>query len=298
MGPGSGESGLRIVFAGTAPFAVPTLERLVEAGHDVRLVLSQPDRPAGRGLKPAGSPVKAAATALGLRLTQPDRIRDQSAVTEIAAVAPDLFVVVAYGQIIPGSLLSLPRLGAINLHASLLPRHRGPAPIEWAILAGDAETGVTVMQMDQGVDTGPILTQARTPIAAGETATSLESRLADEGARLMVATIGGLQRGDLKPAPQPSEGATHAPRLRSEDGKLKPEMSALEIDRRVRALGERLGVWWSHPAGPVKILRGHLDGDVAVGVAVKTSEGTYVIDEVQPPGGRRMSAAAWIRGRR
>jgi methionyl-tRNA formyltransferase len=278
---------------------VPTLERLVEAGHDLRLVVTQPDRPAGRGLKLSPSPVKRTAERLGISVAQPERIRDEAAVAQILAVQPDLLVVVAYGQIIPPSLLTGPRLGAVNLHASLLPRHRGPAPIAWAILEGDQQTGVTVMQMDRGVDTGPILAQAALPIAVDETAPSLEGRLAQRGAELMVETIPRWQQGTVYAVPQADEGATHAPRLRSEDGKLNAEMPAQQIDRRVRALSQSPGVWLSLPAGDIKVLRGHLaaadDGD---GLPVVTPQGVYVLDEVQSAGGRPMSAAAWARGRR
>lgn len=278
---------------------MPTLDKLVEAGHDVRLVVTQPDRPAGRGLKLTASLVKTAATRLGLPIAQPQRIRDEAAVAQIGAETPELFVVVAYGQIIPQVLLTMPRLGAINLHASLLPRHRGPAPIAWAILADDEETGVTVIQMDRGVDTGPILAQARVSIAPDESAGSLESRLAEVGASLMVETIAALEAGTVRARPQSDEGATAAPRLNSEDGKLKPEMSAREIDRRVRALSQRPGVWLAQPGGEVKVLKGHVAQDaIGEGLALRTPEGIYVIDEVQPPGGRPMSAAAWARGRR
>jgi len=278
---------------------VPTLERLVEDDHDVRLVVTQPDRPAGHGLKLSPSPVKHAAERLGIKVAQPERIRDEPAVAQILGERPDLFVVVAYGQIIPGSLLTGPRLGAVNLHASLLPRHRGPAPIAWAILEGDQQTGVTVMQMDRGVDTGPILARAAVAIAEDETAASLEARLAQRGAELMVQTISRLQQGTVQPERQPDEGATHAPRLRSDDGKLNPEMSAREIDRRVRALGQSPGVWLTLPAGDIKVLKGNLAADDdRDGLPVVTSEGVYVLDQVQPPGGRAMSAAAWARGRR
>src|SRR5205823_13340603 len=163
---------------------------------------------------------------------QPERIRDETAQDRIRAVGADIAVVVAYGQILPASLLEAPRLGTLNVHASLLPRHRGPAPIEWTILSGDPETGVTIMQMDAGVDTGPILAQERVPIAPDETAPRLEGRLAKVGGRLLVQTLEDLVEGRAQPLPQPAAGATHAPRVRSEDGKLDPaSMSAEEIDR-------------------------------------------------------------------
>jgi methionyl-tRNA formyltransferase len=261
--------------------------------------VTQPDRVAGRGLRLLQSGTKLLALELGLEVFQPERIRDDAAQARIRQVGADVMIVVAYGQILPASLLNAPRLGTLNVHASLLPRHRGPAPIEWSILSGDTETGVTIMQMDAGVDTGPILVQARVPLAPDATAGPLEGQLANLGARLMVETLDKLERGAVTPVPQPAEGATHAPRLTSEDGKLKPAiMSAQEIDRRVRALSERLGCWITLHGVQVKVIRGHLDGAAGDGIPVPTAEGTYVVDEVQSPGGRRMTAAAWARGRR
>ena len=249
-----------------------------------------------KSLSPA---VKVLATKLGLRIYQPERIKEEAAQERVRQVGADVMVVVAYGQILPASLLNAPRLGTVNVHGSLLPRHRGPAPIEWAILSGDAATGVTIMQMDAGVDTGPILAQAPVPIAPDDTAGRLEGRLAELGGRLMVETLDKLQNGAISPVPQPAQGATHAPRLRPDDGKLNPAtMSAQEIDRRVRALSGRLGCWIALNGAEVKVIRGHLGGDVGEGIPVSTTDGTYVVDEVQPPGGRRMSAAAWLRGRR
>jgi methionyl-tRNA formyltransferase len=290
---------LRIVFAGTATFGQPTLNQLRAAGHEIALVVTQPDRVAGRGLRLLQSGTKLLALEMGLEVFQPERIRDEAAQARIREVGADVMVVVAYGQILPASLLNAPRLGTLNVHASLLPRHRGPAPVEWAILSGDAETGVTIMQMDAGVDTGPILAQARVPLAPDATAGPLEGELANLGARLLVRTLDDLAHGRITPVPQPAEGATHAPRLRSEDGKLDPKtMSALEIDRRVRALSERLGCWITFNGVEVKVFRGHLDGEARDGIRVPTTDGVYFLDEVQPPGGRRMPAAAWARGRR
>lgn len=261
--------------------------------------MTQPDRVGGRGLRPLSSAVKVRAAELGLPLFQPEQIRDDAAQAHIRGIGADVMVVVAYGQILPASLLSAPRLGTLNVHASLLPRHRGPAPIEWSILSGDGETGVTIMQMDAGVDTGPILAQARTQIEPNEMAGRLEGRLAELGGSLMVRTLEGINAGAVAPVPQPSEGATHAPRLRSEDGKLNPAtMSAEEIDLRVRALSERLGTWITLKGVDVKVLRGRVDGGTADGIAIPTADGVYVVEEVQPPGGQRMPAAAWARGRR
>ncbi len=290
---------MRIVFVGTAAFAVPTLEGLVEAGHAVQLLVTQPDRPAGRGLKVLQSATKRLALERGVTVFQPERIKDEASQARIREVGADAMVVVAYGQILPASLINAPRLGTLNLHASLLPRHRGPAPIEWSILSGDTETGVSIMQMDAGVDTGPILAQERIALSPGATAPLLEGQLARLGSRLMLQTLDALARGRVTPAPQPAVGATHAPRLRSEDGKLNPStMSAQEIDRRVRALSGRLGCWITLNGVDVKVLRGHPGGDAGEGILVGTTDGGYVVDEVQPAGGRRMSAADWIRGRR
>ena len=249
-------------------------------------------------MKPRPSPLKTLAAELQLPVFQPERIRDEAAQDRIREVRADVMVVVAYGQILPAWLLEAPRLGTVNVHASLLPRHRGPAPIEWAILSGDTETGITIMQMDAGVDTGPILTQERVAIASDVSAGALEGKLAALGGRLLVRSLEDYAAGRIRPAPQPAEGATHAPRLTSEDGKLDPTaMSAREMDRRVRALGERIGTWITLKGVDLKVFRGHPDGQIDDGVPVPTADGVYVVDEVQPPGGRRMSAAAWLRGR-
>jgi len=262
-------------------------------------VVTQPDRVAGRGLRLLQSGTKLLALEMGLEVFQPERIRDEAAQARIRELGADVMVVVAYGQILPASLLDSPRLGTLNVHASLLPRHRGPAPIEWSIVSGDTETGVTIMQMDAGVDTGPILAQARVPLGPDATASPLEGQLANLGARLMVETLDQLQRGVITPVPQPAEGSTHAPRLTAADGKLMPAtMSAQEIDRRVRALSARVGCWITLRGAEVKVIRGHLDGDARDGIPVPTTDGIYVVDEVQPPGKSRMPAAAWARGRR
>jgi methionyl-tRNA formyltransferase len=249
-------------------------------------------------MKSRPSAIKVQAEQLGLPLYQPERIREETAQARIRELGADVMVVAAYGQILPAALLDAPRLGSLNVHASLLPRHRGAAPVEWAILSGDQKTGVTIMQMDAGVDTGPILAQESTMIAAHETAPVLEERLAELGGQLLVRSLGDYAAGRLIPRPQP-DGATRAPRLTSEDGKLDPvTMSAEAIDRRVRALAERVGTWVNLKGADLKVIRGHADGGADAGIPVLTADGTYVIDEVQLPGGRRMSAQAWLRGRR
>ena len=279
-------------------FASPSLNQLREAGHDVALVVTQPDRLGGRGMRTLQSAIKLQATEMHLPVFQPERIRSEEAQARIREIDADVMVVVAYGQILPASLIDAPRLGTLNVHASLLPRHRGPAPVEWAILSGDSETGVSIMQMDAGVDTGPILAQERVPMAPDEIAPRLEGRLAIVGGALLVRTLDDLVVGRVTPRPQPAVGASHAPRLRPEDGKLDPTtMTAQDIDRKVRALAGRVGTWMTLKGVEVKVFRGHRDGDVGDGLPVETASGVYVVEQVQPPGGRVMSAAAWARGR-
>jgi methionyl-tRNA formyltransferase len=264
-----GKATFKLVFAGTAAFAVPSLRALHQAGHDIRLVITQPDRP-GHRMKTTPPPVKLAAQELGLPVYQPERIREPEAVERIRSLAPDLLVVVAYGQIIPRSVLSIPRLGAINVHASLLPRHRGAAPIARAILAGDSETGVTIMKMDEQLDHGPILTGATTPIGEHEDAAMLTARLAELGADALVETLNRLE--EITPVEQDHSQATIAPKLSKEEGDLDWSLDAREIDRRVRGLQPWPGATLPTKRGRVKVLRGHVEGD------------RYVPDVVQLPG--------------
>jgi methionyl-tRNA formyltransferase len=250
-------------------------------------------------MRPQPSAIKRLAEELRLPIYQPERIKDEVSQEKIRAANHDVLVVVSYGQILPAGLIDAPRLGTINVHASLLPQYRGPAPVEWAILNGDAQTGVTIMQMDPGVDTGPILAQEMLPISPRETAAQLEHRLAEAGGGLLVRTLPQLQAGSIRARPQPAEAASHARRLKSEDGRLDPGwMTAEDIDRRVRALAERVGTWMRINGSDVKIFSGRTNGADGEGVPVETARGTYLVEQVQPPGGRRMSAAAWIRGKR
>jgi methionyl-tRNA formyltransferase len=251
---------------------VPSLKALVDAGHHIQLMITQPDRPARRGMKLTRPPVKEAAEELGLPVYQPERIRDPEAVERLRTLQPDLLVVVAYGQIIPPSVLAIPRFGAINVHASLLPRHRGAAPVAHAILAGDSESGVTIMRMDEQLDHGPILAARVTPIGEGEDAAGLTSRLAVLGAELLVETLERLE--GIKAVEQDHGAATVARSFRKKDGELEWEIGAQEIDRRVRALQPWPGVTLPTKRGRVKVLSGHVDGD------------RYVPDVVQVPGKR------------
>jgi methionyl-tRNA formyltransferase len=239
---------------------VPSLRALHRAGHEVVLVVTQPDRPAGRGMKVTPSAVKVVAGELGLPLHQPEKIRDPQTVERLRSVSPDFLVVVAYGQIIPKAVLDLPRLGAINVHASLLPRWRGAAPVAHAILAGDHETGVTIMKMDEQLDHGPILAVRATPIGEREDAAELTARLAEMGAELLVETLENFD--DLRVVGQDHTRTTLAPKLTREMGKIDPAMDPHDIDRHVRALQPWPGVTLpsSEGRGPMKVLRGQVRG--------------------------------------
>jgi len=232
-------------------------------------VITQPDRP-GHRQKITAPPVKVAALELGLEVLQPEKIREASVVEQVRALEPDLVVVVAYGQIIPPSLLAIPRSGVVNVHASLLPRHRGASPVAHAIIAGDRETGVTIMRMDEQLDHGPVLATRSTPIGEREDAPALTARLAEMGADLLVETLGRWD--EIEPVAQQDRLATVAPRLRKEDGELEWDSSAKDIDRRVRALQPWPGVTLPTKRGRVKVLSGHIEGD------------RYVPDIVQVPG--------------
>src|SRR5438874_3838768 len=226
---------IHLIFCGTPQFAVPTLERLVDGGFAVDLVVTQPDRPRGRGMEMAFSPIKQRARELGLPVTQPDRIKNNEEFrTQLANLKPDAIIVVGYGRIIPQWMIDLPPLGNINLHASLLPKYRGAAPIQWAIASGETVTGVTTMRIDAGLDTGDMLLQSEIPIAPEDTAVTLSPRLAQLGAALMVETLQRLEAGKLSPIPQDDAHATLAPVLKKEDGRIDFLRSAHEIHNRLR----------------------------------------------------------------
>jgi methionyl-tRNA formyltransferase len=249
---------------------VPSLRALHAAGHEIPLVVTQPDRPARRGMKLTPPAVKIAAHELKLPVYQPEKIRDPEAVERLRSVAPDLLIVVAYGQIVPRSVLDIPRLGALNVHASLLPRWRGAAPVAHAILAGDQQTGVSIMKMDEELDHGPVLAVMKTPIEQGEDAAQLTRRLAGIGADLLVQTLESF--GQVQAVGQDHERATLAPKLTRQMGELDWSMDAQDIDRRVRALQPWPGATLPTAKGRVKVLRGHVEGD------------RYVPDIVQLPG--------------
>jgi methionyl-tRNA formyltransferase len=294
---------VRIVYFGTPDDAVPPLRALVDAGHEVLLVVTQPDRRRGRGGATAPSPVKVAALELGLPVRTPDRAREL--VDELTALAPDLAVVVAFGQLLPASVLTTARRGFVNLHFSLLPRWRGAAPVERAILAGDAETGVCVMALDEGMDTGPVYARLVTPIGAEETAGELRARLVVEGTPLLVTTVGAI--GDLEPVAQ--EGETMpAAKLTVEEFRLDWTRPAEELARVVRAGNPRPGAWTELDGRRCKVLRAVVEpsadaaegppGSVDAAGCVGTGDGRLRLVEVQPAGKAAMTASAWLAGRR
>ncbi|HSO19822.1 MAG TPA: methionyl-tRNA formyltransferase, partial [Desulfosarcina sp.] len=227
---------LTIVYMGTPDFAVPSLETLHGSGHTVLAVVTQPDRPKGRGRKLTPPPVKVAAEHLGIPVLQPETVRTDAFHRHMAELAPDLFVVAAFGQILPQTLLDIPKIGAINVHASLLPQHRGAAPIQWAIIEGDRETGITTMMMDAGMDTGDILLAEKTSIGPEETAAELHDRLSEMGARTLARTLARLQDGSLTRTPQDHEKATYAPMLKKTDGEIDWSQPAEQIERRIRGM--------------------------------------------------------------
>jgi methionyl-tRNA formyltransferase len=250
---------MNLIFCGTPQFAVPTLEKLLERKFTVELALTNPDEPAGRGYGVRVSAVKEFAQTAGLRLFQPAKLKDPETRSFLSSFQPDAIVVVAYGHIIPPWMMALPRLGTVNLHASLLPKYRGAAPIQWAIIRGERVTGVTTMMIDEGLDTGPILLSREEPIREDEVTETLSERLSVIGADLMVETLAGLASGAISPRPQDHASATLAPMLKKQDGEMDWTLSAEEISRRVRGLrpwpratttfrGKRLEIWMARPA--------------------------------------------------
>ena len=296
---------MRIIFAGTPPFAAAALNALADAGHDIVLVLTQPDRPAGRGMKLMPSAGKQAALARGLPVSQPPSLKSPEAQTELRAVDADVMVVAAYGLILPQAVLDLPRLGCLNIHASLLPRWRGAAPIQRAILAGDAETGITIMQMDAGLDTGAMLSKTVVPIRDDDTAASLHDVLAAAGASAIVAVLANY--ATLVPAAQDDAQATYAAKLSKDEAQLDWNQPADALARAVRAYNPAPGAWTLLEGAPLKVWMAAtapgagdpgtvLRGD-AEGLVVACGSGALALREIQPAGSKRMSAAAFLAGR-
>jgi methionyl-tRNA formyltransferase len=299
---------LRIVFAGTPEFSVPALDALYAAGHTVVAACTQPDRPAGRGRVLTAGPVKQRALALGIPVEQPATLKTPDAVARVASYAPDLMVVVAYGLILPQAILDVPRRGCLNIHGSLLPRWRGAAPIHRAILAGDERTGITIMKMDAGLDTGPMLLTRATAIGEEETSGQLHDRLAALGAAAVVDAIDEWTAGRIAPVPQPTAGVTYAAKIRKDEAVIDWTCAALDLSRRVRAFnpwpvaetrwrGQQLRIWQAMPldvaaasAAPGEVIEAH-DGRILVA----TGNGALRLDRLQLPGRKPTGAAEFLR---
>lgn len=306
-------SSLRTVFCGTGAFGLPALRALTASTHRVTLVVTQPDRPAGRHRELKPSPVKELALTLGIPVFQPEKLNHPDAIERLRAEAPDVMVVVSYGQILKKAVLDLPRLGCVNLHGSLLPRHRGASPVQAAILAGDPISGTTSMIMDEGLDTGPALLERSTPIGAKETAPELHDRLALLGGEIIVPTLDGLADGSLVARPQDGSAATICRVIEKEAGKIDWRLPAADVERRVRAYvpwpcagcvligadGSRIGLQ-IHEAELVADAMSAAPGTVRVrdGLEVACADGWLRLLRVKPDGKTLMTADAWLRGRK
>jgi methionyl-tRNA formyltransferase len=291
---------MKVVFMGTPDFSVPALDALVAAGHEVICVYTQPPRPAGRGQKDRPSPVHARAEALGIEVRHPRSLRTEEAQADFAALHADIGVVVAYGLILPQAVLDAPRHGCLNIHASLLPRWRGAAPIHRAILSGDAETGVCIMRMEAGLDTGPVLLREATPIADTDTAADLHDRLSEMGARLIVEALDRLDA--LTPEPQPEAGVTYATKIDKAEAAIDWTRPAAGVDRQIRGLSPFPGAWTTLNGKRLKLLRSRLakgdgaPGEVLEGFIVACGTGAVEITEAQIEGRERQGVNAFLNG--
>jgi methionyl-tRNA formyltransferase len=308
---------MKIIFAGTPEFAAVALRALHDAGFSIPLVLTQPDRPAGRGMQLQASPVKQFALARGIPVAQPVSLRLDGKYPDAAKEADellrstphDVMVVAAYGLILPRSVLDIPKYGCINIHASLLPRWRGAAPIHRAIEAGDAESGVTIMQMEEGLDTGPMLLTHRIPIASKDTTGSLHDKLAELGASMIVEALHALEQDGLSAIPQPKEGVTYAAKIAKEEAALDFKLPAEVLDRKIRAFNPFPGAFASFNDVAVKFWRAEVTGlttsadpgqllaaNAADGILVACGSGVLRVEELQKPGGKRLAAAEFLKG--
>jgi methionyl-tRNA formyltransferase len=300
---------LETVFFGTPDAALPAMDALVESKHSVVAVVSGPDRPRGRGMEIRPSPVKRRASELGLDVLQPQTLRSEVVQNQLKGLGADVFVFTAYGLIVPAQVLIMRPLGCINLHFSLLPQLRGAAPVQWALIQGLEETGATVMQMDEGLDTGPILAQDRERIEKDDTAGSLERRLAAKGGALLVRVLDSLERSSAQPTPQDDSRATYAPKLKVEDARIDWSLPAEEISARVRAFNPKPGAWGMLGPKRIKIWRTAPSNEHSTGapgtveirdetILVNTGTKRLFLEEVQLEGARRMDAAEFVRGHR
>lgn len=297
---------MKLIFAGTPAFAASALEALIKAGHEIVLVLTQPDRPAGRGMKLVASPVKQLALAHGLPVYQPEKLRSAEQQAPLAALAVDVMVVAAYGLILPQVVLDMPRLGCLNIHASLLPRWRGAAPIQRAIAAGDEETGITIMQMNAGLDTGDMLSMHHLTITGDDTSHTLHDKLAELGAAAIVAALSDLDTLRAKATPQPVEGVTYAEKIRKDEAQVDWTESTTILARRLRAFDPFPGLqstwqgevikFWKASAVPGNGAPGEVLTADSQGIVVACGEGALCITELQRPGGKRLAAREFLAG--
>ena len=300
---------MRIIFMGTPDFSVPTLEALVASGHEVVAVVTQPDKPKGRGKEIHMSPVKECALQHNIPVYQPVRARDEAFVEEMRALNPDAMVVIAFGQILPKSLLDLPKYGCVNIHASLLPKYRGAAPIQWAVIDGEKESGVTIMQMDEGLDTGDMLAKAIVPLDEKETGGSLFDKLSEAGGRLCVETLAKLEKGEIIPEKQGESPTAYASMLDTNMENIDWNKSAVVIERLVRGLnpwpsaythldGKTLKIWACDvlPQSASKGESGEILEVTKDAIHVQTGDGILVLREIQLAGKARMDAGAFLRG--
>jgi methionyl-tRNA formyltransferase len=299
---------LRVVFMGSPAFAVPSLTRLLADGHALVLVVTQPDRPAGRGQAVRPPPVKVAAEQHGLRLLQPEKLNDPEVLATLGAARPDVIAVAAFGQFLPRTVRDLPPLGCVNVHASLLPKYRGAAPIAWALIRGETETGVTILRITEGMDAGPLLLQRAIPIAPEDDAGTLHDRLAGLGASALADALGMLARGEAVWTPQDDGQAILAPKLRDEDCRLELAGDPVSLLNRIRGLAPAPGAYLLWGGQRLKVLRGEAGSAVGApgtilgiqgqGLVCGTGPGSLVLLEVQPEGKRRMTGAEFARGQR
>lgn len=303
---------MRIVFMGTPEFAVPSLKLLAEQNYDVVAVVTQPDRPKGRKKTLTPPPVKEAALSLGLPVLQPERMRSAEAVAAVAEYGPDLIVTAAYGQILPKAVLELPRLGCINVHGSLLPKYRGGAPIQRSIINGESSTGVTIMYMAEGLDTGDMISSVELPITDEDTSGTMFEKLSAAGAELLAKTLPAIIAGEAAAVPQQNELATYAPNLTRDDERIEWSKSARQLFNQVRGLspmagaftflnGEVFKVWTcaaQEGGGRSDAAPGTVLGSDASGIRVQTGDGVLVLKDIQPAGKRMMNAADWLKGAR
>ncbi|MSQ55861.1 MAG: methionyl-tRNA formyltransferase [Betaproteobacteria bacterium] len=297
---------MNVVYAGTPEFAARALDALLRSRHRVSAVLTRPDRPAGRGLAPASSPVKRLALERGLPVLQPESLKTPEAQAQVRSLEPDVALVAAYGLILPQAVLDIPRLGAVNIHASLLPRWRGAAPIQRALLAGDRETGISIMRMDAGLDTGPVLLQEPLRIGDDDTAGTLHDRLAELGAAMAVRALDALETGQLQPRPQQNESATYAPKIEKKEALIDWHQDATSVRRQVRAFdpvpGARSRIrgmeikLWSCVEAAERGPPGEIVSVSEQGVAVACARGAVRLTELQRSGGKRLGVAEFLRG--